>query len=1343
MKNRKRAARQLRIKLAAIAVASCFASNGALANPTGPTVVNGQVSIIQNGNLLQITNSPNSIINWQSFSIGANEITRFLQQSNSSAVLNRVITQNPSAILGALQSNGRVFLINPNGILFGAGAQVDVAGLIASTLNLSDTDFLAGRLRFTEVPGAGSIVNQGAINAASGGQVYLVGPAVTNSGVITSPKGEVILAAGNSVELVDPGTPNLRVEITAPDNQAINLGQIIADSGRVGIYAGLINHTGTIRADSAVVTEDGRIVLKATKNATLEAGSLSTANGPRGGSITVQSGDTTLVAGAIEAKGSEGAGGTVQLLGNLVGLVDNASISASGVAGGGTVLVGGDFQGKNPDIQNASATYIGPNAMITADAVTSGDGGKVIVWSDEATRAYGTITAQGGAQSGDGGFVEISGKNYLEFAARVDTTAPSGATGTLLLDPTTTTISAAPTSGGTCPPAGPCFVLVGTPATANVNVGDLVGALSSTNVSISTSSGGSGDGDINVEAAIVYSSPKALTLHADRDLNMVTFGNSIVSNSTGALTLEAGRNFNLQDTLILAPAGPLTVTAGNLNVTGVTQPTYIQSSTLNVNVSGGLRVQAGIAPNARASVSSLNGQTINAGFIEVVAQGNSITDISNFLSGNQVINTSGANAGEGLAVRNLGGAGAFAIISQSAAGQSQVITVSDADKVTVNGARGGAQITANAGAQTLSVTGATSVNAINIGSAGALGGSVLGGGSQNVIAGTSGQAGSISIIGPSANNSSAGIVTQSGTGSQTQTIATSGTITVTGGSALMQGANSQSGIFHNRQGVQSVTAANIELLGGSAGTRNGAFINSNNGGDQQLNVSGNIALTGGSGAGTSNNHAQITTNANQTINAGAIALQGGMGGMNNGAFIIGANQHITATGKLTMTGGAGAGAGPRIGNLNGAATQLTLNAGGNVELTSGSASGTAAVIGNPNVGPAQPTNISINAGGSVILNAGNLSGARVGQSENVLGAGGDISITAGGSIQLNGTTQPARIRTPLGNVELHADNPGGSISETPNGFVHANQLTTTSNAGTSLTGPNQVAGFNATNAATGDIAFNNSGNLAVMASNTAPGGKITVNNSSGDLSTSGPIAASGGGAADVALAAGGALNIAHSVTATGTGDVTLAGGAVTVDNTSVVAGGAVSVTAASLDVKGVSSGALIQTGDGFDANLSGDLRVRSASVGGGFGGWAAILAGHGPVNISAGSVALEGGKNLGGFAAITGGPVNVTTTGDFSIAGGSGLGSFGMLLSNQNIGLTVGGSLRLNSGTGFGSFARIQTLYPGSTISVHFPDRESGGYFVNGVEGRISQGLTGFFVGIKPAKLGDTLIITY
>ena len=243
MNNRRNLRRPATATAISLAVASCFSVSlhtSALANPNGFAVVNGQVTFSHNGNTLTITNTPGSIINWQNFSIGSGELTRFLQQSASSAVLNRVVGVDPSVILGALQSNGRVFLINPNGIMFGQNSRVDVAGLVASTLKLSDSDFLAGKLKFMETPGAGSIVNKGGITTPNGGQIYLIAPAVENSGIITSPKGEIILAAGRSVEIVDAGTPSLRVQITAPDNEAVNLGQIVASAGKIGIYGGLI-----------------------------------------------------------------------------------------------------------------------------------------------------------------------------------------------------------------------------------------------------------------------------------------------------------------------------------------------------------------------------------------------------------------------------------------------------------------------------------------------------------------------------------------------------------------------------------------------------------------------------------------------------------------------------------------------------------------------------------------------------------------------------------------------------------------------------------------------------------------------------------------------------------------------------------------------------------------------------------------------------------------------------------------------------------------------------------------------------------------------------------------------
>lgn len=617
----------------AAAVAACFGMGFAQANPTNPVVANGAAQFTTAGNLLTVINTPNAIINWGSFSIGANEITRFMQQSSASAVLNRVgAGRDPSSILGALQSNGRVFLINPNGITFGAGSQINVAGLVASTLNLSDADFLAGRMRFTDGLG-NSLINNGNITTGTGGSVYLVGNAVTNNGIITSPKGEVVLAAGSSVELVNPGTPDLRVEIVAPDNQAVNLGQIVADSGRVGIYAGLINHSGTINANSVGVDAAGNITLRATKNIDLAAGSSITANGPSGGVVTVQSGDTTLAAGTIEAKGSAGQGGSINLLGNLVGLTGNTSIDASGQTGGGTVLVGGDYQGKNAAIQNAFRTYVGADATIKADAITSGDGGKVIVWGNDATRAYGSISARGGAQSGNGGFVETSSR-YLDVTRAPDISAPNGSGGTWLLDPDNIDISAGVNSNITgVSPFGPAVA-----GPSVLNIGILNAALDAGGtVVVDTTSGGVGVGDINVNAAISTTGISTLTLKAHRDINV----SNPISGANLGLVLTPDQDSNGSGVANISAnigiGGPITVNGGGRVQFGG-NPTISASL---FNIGSDISIDAGTA--------TLNVDTNATGGLQIT--GGVITGTGNFSFG---IGSTGNNAWSGGTIAGTG-----------------------------------------------------------------------------------------------------------------------------------------------------------------------------------------------------------------------------------------------------------------------------------------------------------------------------------------------------------------------------------------------------------------------------------------------------------------------------------------------------------------------------------------------------------------------------------------------------------------------------------------------------------------------------------------------------------------
>src|SRR5476651_2288635 len=513
---------RLRRKLIAALIAACYGA--AQANPSAPQVVAGQASFNQQGNLFSITNTPNTIINWQSFSIGANDITRFIQQSSDSKVLNRITCQVPIQILGALQSNGNVFLINPDGVMFGAGSRVDVNGLVASSLNLSDADFLAGKNNFVGSAGAGKVSNQGTITTPGGGQVFLIAPNVDNSGIITSPNGEIILAAGESVQLVDSANPDVHVQISAPLDQALNLGQIVAQGGRIGIYGALVNQRGRISADSAVRGDAGQIILKSSGTTLLEAGSSTSATGAAGGK-----------------------GGAIELLGPQVGMTGNAVADASGDAGGGSVLLGGDTQGRNPAVMNAQQSYVGVDSVIKADAGGSGNGGKVVVWSDNATRMYGSIAARGGANGGDGGAVETSG-HYLDLQGAVNTRAPHGKAGTLLLDPSNITIadsaSSAPESANTMPAAsGGIFQEVAAGSDSFLSTALLDQALVGGNVTVSTSNAaGSGSGSINLVDALAWTGGHALTLAAASDITLngaINGGGLILTAATGNITQTA------------------------------------------------------------------------------------------------------------------------------------------------------------------------------------------------------------------------------------------------------------------------------------------------------------------------------------------------------------------------------------------------------------------------------------------------------------------------------------------------------------------------------------------------------------------------------------------------------------------------------------------------------------------------------------------------------------------------------------------------------------------------------------------------------------------------------------
>ena len=275
------------------AASSLAIVTGAEALPTGGSVTSGAATVTSGGGGMTVTQaSQNAVLNWQGFSIAPGESVRFAQPNSSAVALNRVTGPDPSSILGSLSANGKVFLVNPNGITFGVGAQVNVGGLVASTLNISDADFMAGRYSFSG-PGGGTVLNRGSISA-HGGDVALLGGQVSNQGLITASLGTVAMAAGSAITLdvAGDGLLNVTIDKGAVGALVQNGGMIQANGGKVVLTAQaagdllktVVNNTGVIEAQT-IGSRNGVISLLADmQSGVVNVGGVLDASAPTGGS---------------------------------------------------------------------------------------------------------------------------------------------------------------------------------------------------------------------------------------------------------------------------------------------------------------------------------------------------------------------------------------------------------------------------------------------------------------------------------------------------------------------------------------------------------------------------------------------------------------------------------------------------------------------------------------------------------------------------------------------------------------------------------------------------------------------------------------------------------------------------------------------------------------------------------------------------------------------------------------------------------------------------------------------------------------------------------------------------
>lgn len=520
-----------------ISVALSVISGTVAAAPNGGQVTAGQAVINRNGGQTVINQTSNrAIINWRDFSTARGEGVTFNAPSVNSATLNRVTGNLPSRLDGSLIGNGRVFLINRNGIVVGANGVVNVrGGFVASTQDVRDQDFMNGAdLTFTG-EGGGKIQVLGTIRSEAG-DIVLIAPKIDNQGLLQAGK-QVNLVAAEEVVMSNGQLkikPRLSDAGELTNNGAIEAAAVRLAASNQNFGALAINNSGRITANGVVNNGDGSVRITAQG-----AGG----NVQSGGKVTATNGDQ---------------GGRIDITGSNVVLKDGAELDASGQHGGGTIHVGGGWQGKDADLANAQNTTIEQNVQIKADAKQTGNGGEVVVWSDGNTRFNGQISAQGGAQSGNGGNVEVSGKTTLDFQGNVNTLAANGETGNLLLDPTDIHIVAG---------AGSVDY---NQNVSNLGVDTLLGQLATSNVTVKTSNGGTGagNGDIFVDTDINYTTAavRTLTLQADRDIVLNNAINS-TSNSSFNLDFQAARNISVFAPINLKyGTAKLTTTTGDITL---------------------------------------------------------------------------------------------------------------------------------------------------------------------------------------------------------------------------------------------------------------------------------------------------------------------------------------------------------------------------------------------------------------------------------------------------------------------------------------------------------------------------------------------------------------------------------------------------------------------------------------------------------------------------------------------------------------------------------------------------------------------------------------------------------
>lgn len=1039
------------------------------ANPSGGVVVHGDVNIGQGGGShLQITqNSRNAIINWNDFSIRAGELTRFVQPNANAAVLNRVVGGDVSAIHGALRANGNVFVINPNGILVGTGGTIDVHGLVMSTLDVSNGEFLAGGDMVFQGNSQAGITNLGRINAI-GGDVFLIGHTISNSGSISASEGTVGLGAGQEVLLAaKENSKGERMFVRAKGSGVSGTG--IFNDGTIegaavelkahgNIYAMGINNKGSIRA-TAVGHSGGRVFLKSPGGSVSNTGAIRAispgadrsaqilisaayarvdgvlaASGENGGDVRISATERAEVGAEIEVTGSIGNGGSIVVEGNDVKIGSTALLDASGATGGGSIRIGGGFQGNDAEVMNSRTTNVQKGSLLIANAKESGSGGSVVLWSDGDTMFLGDISAQG---IDAGGFVEVSGRSRLGFDGTVSTMASSGTAGVLLLDPTDGIVSTATQDLGGSP-----FI---------INSTTLGASLGSNNVVISTPSTGTDRGTITFNNSVTWNSANSLSVLAHGD---VLFNSSVQNGGAGSVNVVAGWDgttglpgsspMQNSGTVIISDFLNNSGSYGNLQ-DGINGSIYIGSETAT----------AGIA------VGSRNGETNLLAFDLTIQASNTTTSDRYAQVGYRDVSTGAASTGSiniqldntltliagNAAVRNyaqIGHGGADGSTSTGAGDLSGNILISADNGIFLSGGSGSTQNYAQIGHGGFQSSVANSVHSGSITVSSVNGGvtATAGAGTDNYV-----QIGHGGRLARGQHSGEIDILVKDDVSFSASTSARGYAQIGHGGHDADQGGGdtNKSGEIH----VESSDGNILFSAGPGAGVE--AYAQLGHGGVNTYgDHSGSITVIGGtisfSGGGATDTYAQLGhggrnargdhSGSIDVVGAGDITFSGGTASQTYAMLGHGGRDADNPNPSFypdndPLTLERGPTDSERVGNSGNISVTST---GGDVRFTAGSATESWVILGHggaytdgDHVG-----NITVNAAGDIVFDASDPTGsihfAQLGHGGYLTSGGhtGDIAATAGGDIVFTAGPSSSYVQIGHGGRNDHRVNRGGT-----------------------------------------------------------------------------------------------------------------------------------------------------------------------------------------------------------------------------------------------------------------------------------------------------------------------------